>query len=127
MIGVLGDITFETSDELVRTWQGMRRTGAARWTETEVYKGKPKREFQGPGLDTITFSVRLDINKGVIPRDELRKMRAHRDTGAVLPFTIGGSSVGDYTIDSLDEDLRHTDRNGVLVLANVSLQLKEYA
>lgn len=126
MIGVLGDIAFEANADRIRTWQNARRTGPARWATHDVYMGKPKREFIGPGLSVLSLTVRLDIHRGVIPRDELRKMREHRDTGAVLQFTIGGELVGDFTINELDEALERFDRNGVLITATVSLQLEEY-
>lgn len=126
MIGVLGDIAFEASDKRLRTWQDARRTGQARWATHDVIGTKPKSEFIGPGLDTISFSVRLDIERGVIPRDELRKLREYRDTGKVLQFTIGGELVGDFKINGLDEGWKRFDRNGVLTTTEVGLQLEEY-
>lgn len=125
-IGVLGDITFEANADKVRTWQDARRQGSSRWATHDVYGGKPVKEFLGPGLDTIDLSVRLDIERGVIPRDELRKMREARDTGVVLQFTIGGELVGDFSIQSLDETWTRFNRNGVLTTAVVSLHLEEY-
>jgi phage protein U len=129
VIGVLlgaDSIKFEASADRLLTWHDARRAGAARWNTHDVHAGKPKREFKGPGLDTIDLTVRLDIERGVIPRDELRKMRLSRDTGEVLQFTIGGDLVGDFTINSLDETLRRFDRNGVLTTAEVVLHLEEY-
>jgi phage protein U len=126
VIGVLGDITFEANADRVRTWQNARRTGPARWATHDVFAGKPKREFIGPGLSVLSLSVRLDIERGVIPRDELRKMREHRDTGNVLQFTIGGELVGDFTINEVGEEWPRFDRNGVLTTAIVDLQLEEY-
>lgn len=129
MIGILlgaDSIKFETSDERLLTWHDARRAGAARWATHEVWGAKPKREFIGPGLDTFDLTVRLDIERGVIPRDELRKMRLSRDTGEVLQFTIGGELVGDFSINSLDETLRRFSPRGVLTLAEVVLHLEEY-
>jgi phage protein U len=125
-IGVLGPIVFEVSADVVRTWQEAKRSGSARWATHEVYAGKPKKEFIGPGLDKITMSVRLDIDRGVSPRDELRQMREQRDAGNALQFTVGGELVGDFTIENLDEEWRHMSRTGVLTVASVSLTLEEY-
>lgn len=130
MIGVLlgaERITFEASIDRVRTWSEARRSGAARWATHEVFAGKPKLEFIGPGLDSTELTVRLDLERGVVPRDELRRMRKSRDTGEVLQFTIGGKLVGDCVIESLDEQWRRFDAKGVLTHAVVSLHLKEYA
>ena len=125
-IGVLGDITFETNADKVRTWQEARRSGPARWATHDVWAGKPVLEFIGPGLAQITLSVRLDITKGVVPRDELRKMRDARDTGAVNQFTIGGSLVGDFIIKDVAESWRHMTGKGVLLVADAELMLEEY-
>ena len=125
-IGVLGDITFEASADKVRTWHDATRTGAARWATHDVYQGKPKREFLGPGLSQVSLAVRLDINRGVVPRDEIRKMRDARDAGTVLQFTIGGDLVGDFTVSEVNESWTRFNRDGVLTTANVVLTLEEY-
>jgi phage protein U len=125
-IGVLGPITFEVSADRVRTWQDAKRSAGARWATHEVFAGKPKKEFIGPGLATISLSVRLDLDRGLVPRDELRQMRAQMDTGAVLQFTVGGELVGDFVLRDVSEDWRRFSRNGVLTTAIVVLSLEEY-
>jgi phage protein U len=122
----LGPITFEVNADKVRTWQDVKRNGSARWATHEVYAGKPVQEFLGPGLASITMSIRLDINRGVIPRDELRQIREQLDTGNVLPFTVGGEPVGDFVIKSASEDWTRFSGDGVLLCAIVSLSLEEY-
>lgn len=126
-IAVLGPITFEVNQDRVRTWQEARSTGAGRWVVHEVYQGKPRQEFIGPGLQTLSLQVRLDRDRGVNPRDELRRMRQARDTGEVMQFTVGGSLVGDYVLKELAEEWRRFSRNGVLMVAIVNLSLEEYA
>lgn len=120
------DITFEVSSDKVYTWIEARRAGEARWATLDVYAGKPVKEFLGPGLDTITFPIRYDADRGVVPRDELRKLRKLRDTGAVLQFVVGGQLVGDFVLKGLAEDWRRFSRNGVLVTAIVDVTLEEY-
>lgn len=126
-IGVLGPITFEVSADLMRTWQDARRTAAARWATHDVFQNKPKKEFLGPGLSRINLTIRLDIERGIVPRDEIRQMRDLMDSGAVSQFTVGGELVGDFVVDGVDEDWRRMSRTGVLTNAVVSLVLEEYA
>jgi len=126
-IGVLGPIVFEVNADKVLTFQDASRSGDARWHTHDVFMGKPKQEFIGPGLESFTLQVRLDIALGVIPRDEIRTMREQRDTGAVLQFTLGGELVGEYTLEKISEDFKRWSRTGVLNTAIVSLSLKEYA
>lgn len=126
-LGVFGPVVFQVSADLVRTWQEARRNGTARWAQHDVFSGKPKQEFIGPGLDTIDLVIRFDIELGVVPRDELRQLRDIRDSGVPQQFTVGGDLVGDFVLRSIGEDWRHVSRNGVLVIAYGSISLEEYA
>ncbi len=119
-------ITFEVNADRVRTWQDLRRTAEGRWHTHDVYQGKPKLEFLGPGLSTLTLAVRLDIDRGLIPRDELRLMRKQMNAGAVLQFTVGGDLVGDFVLKGVSEELRRVNRDGVLTAATANLTLEEY-
>lgn len=120
-------VTFEVTKDKVRTWQEMRRNGEARWAEHDVFAAKPVSEFIGPGLEGHDLEVRFDAALGLVPDDELKKLRTVRDAGVVLQFTVGGKLIGDYTLRSIDEDHKRHGRQGELVLVVVRLNLKEYA
>ena len=69
MIGTLGrKIIFEVSDNRVLTFESMSREVSGRWTEHEVLGVKPKAEFLGPGLQTISLTIHLSAALGVKPR-----------------------------------------------------------
>ena len=55
-------------------------------------------------------------------------MRKYRDTGAVLPFIIGGKPVSQnyFVIMSMSEDNLFTDAYGKTQSIEVSLTLEEY-
>lgn len=120
-------VVFEASSDRQRTWSAAKRGGDSRWAEHDVHLGKSLSEFLGPGLDTVDLTVRFDLARGVIPRDELRALRELRDAGEVLQFVVGGDLVGDYTLRGLDEKWSHFDAAGVLTIAEVVIKLKEYA
>jgi len=126
VLGVLGKTTFEVSADKVRTWRDAKRRASARWAKTEVYQGKPVSEFVGPGLDAVTLTVRLDIDRGVSPKDELRTLRDQMNKGDVLQFTVGGELIGDFKLEGVDETWTRTGRDGVLEVVDVSLALEEY-
>ena len=126
MIGFLGDIPIEASEDRMRTWIALSRSGAARWATHEVIAGKPKLEFIGPGLSSFSMTIHLDINRGVVPRDEVARFRANRDAGNALQFTVGGQLVGDYVIKEVGEDHKRVDKNGVVLFCVATLQLEEY-
>jgi phage protein U len=126
-IGVLGPIVFEVSADKVLTWQEAKRTESARWATHEVYMGKPKKEFIGPGLSRIDLPVRLDSSLGVSPRDVIRQMREQMQQGNALQFTVGGQFVGDFSIENMGDAWKHMSGSGVLLVAAVDLTLEEYA
>jgi phage protein U len=119
-------ITFEVSSDKVLTWETASRSGGARWAIHQIFGKKPLREFIGPGLDSIELPIRLDKARGVIPRDELRKLRKQRDEGNVLQFTIGDQLVGDWVVEDIQETWTRFDKKGVLLVAEVRLSLGEY-
>ncbi len=125
-VGVLGDITFEATNDRVLTFTDLTRSAPARWVAHDVHGQKPRQEFIGPGLDSISLTIRLDIERGVVPKDELARIRQARDEGKVLQFTIGGKLVGDYIIKDAHEELRRLNNGGVLLFAVVTLTLEEY-
>ena len=49
VIGTLGDVVFEVSDKVARTFDEMVHTAVGRWAVHEVMNGKPRAEFLGPG------------------------------------------------------------------------------
>jgi phage protein U len=119
-------ITFEVSSDKVLTWHEGERSGEARWAKLDVHGAKPVKEFLGPGLDSISLLVRLDVALGVSPKDELRNMRKQRDEGNVLQFSIGGQLVGDYTLEAINEEWTRFAA-GVLQVAIAKIRLEEYA
>lgn len=126
-IATWGPVTFEVSADRVRTFRDARRSGEARWAEHVVYAGKPAREFLGPGLSSLSLSVRLDRALGVVPEDEIKALAEQRDIGAHHALVMGGEVVADFTLDGFSERWDVVDAGGRLLVATVDLNLKEYA
>jgi phage protein U len=126
-LATLGPITFEVTDQKVLTWVDAHRSGEARWATHEVFAGKPVKEFLGPGDEKLSMSVRLDSSLGVVPSEQIDRLREARDTGAVLQFVIGGALFGDWILKGVDEQWRIFDRNGEIAKAQVGLSLESYA
>ena len=59
MIGSYAGISFTVSEDKVQTFQEMSRETASRWNTHEVIGAKPKQEFLGPDLDSMTFTMQL--------------------------------------------------------------------
>lgn len=127
MIGTLGNAAFQVSDRRVFTFRGFGRTGAPRLEEHAVIGRKPKLEFVGPGLDQITFSIRLDRFLGVTPEDELESIREAMGEAQILPLIVGGRYLGRWIITEVSETHTRHDGAGKIVVAEAAITLREVA
>lgn len=126
-IGTFGDIVFETSADKVRTFDGLQRSGEARYAEHAVQGDKPRLEFLGDGLDEVTLPIRLDAALGLIPIEEIESLRRLRASGEVRALIIGGRNQGNFVLKGAEETWQTVDNEGRLWVAGVTLKLKEYA
>lgn len=127
MIGSFGNTAFVASSQQVRTFRGRSRSKEARFAQHDLILKKPVLEFIGPGLITESFVMRLDAGMGVNPSDEIDRLTQVLDQGEAQPMVIGGNFLGRYVIESMRETHKVYDNRGGLILADVTLNLKEYA
>ncbi|MBE0470521.1 MAG: phage tail protein [Methyloprofundus sp.] len=127
MIGSLGTIAFSASSDKVNTFSGFSKTGEARYSEHALSGKKPLLEFIGPGLEKISFTMRLDVGLGVNPKTEIKKLIDLRDAGEASILCIGGEFIGMFVIKSLAENHKAIDNAGRLLLADINVSLEEYA
>ena len=64
-IGTFGNVVFETSNDLVRTFKDMTRDTNVRLASHDIIGKKPVIEWIGPGTDTIKFSMQFNSILGV--------------------------------------------------------------
>lgn len=128
MIGSLGDIPFEVSSEKVRTFDGLTRAGAARFAYHNRQGGKELSEFLGPALEDVSFTMRFSVVGRVNPDEEIKKLRALRDSGTAVLFVLNGEPQGEdhWNIVSLSEEHKVVDGRGRTLALDVSVTLKEY-
>lgn len=128
MIGALGEIPFIVTQDVIRTVSDFKRSGASRWASHDVHLRKPVREFLGPGIDTISFTMRFDVRYGMNPRIELAKLVEYDRSGKVVPLIIGNGGLGVYmwTVTSVEQDWQYFDENGNCLVATANVTLEEY-
>lgn len=127
MIGTFGDIVFETSSSKLFTMDEFKRTGGAIFAEHAVLDNKAKLEHVGDDLDSINFSIRLDVQHQVNPLNEIKKLKALMSAGDEKKMIIGGNVLGSFVLVSMEEQWGAIDNKGNLLTAKVELALKEYA
>lgn len=127
-IGSFGDIVFEVSNKRTQTFKEFERSGTARWNDHEIIRKKPKSEFSGPGLEEISMTILLKAELGINPNKQLEKLRKMRDTGKVAPFIMGGKPISQnyWSIQQLNESYKTVDSKGNILVAEVTMSLKEY-
>ena len=98
-IGTLGSrIVFEVSDETALILQEMTREISGRWAIHETMGAKPKAEFLGPGLQSVTLPIYLSAGLGVRPRTVLERVEGMVEAGTAEYLVIGGFSVAILTL-----------------------------
>lgn len=127
-IGVFGDIIFETSDKKILTFNNFTQNVSGRWASHDRIGLKPRQEFLGPGLRTISFNIVLNAMHGVKPREMLEKLESVVENGTVNTLVIGTKAVGEnkWIIKEISETWDVVMNKGELVRASLSLSLEEY-
>lgn len=154
IIGSLGEVVFQVSNKnrfggkglgafgrllnkltgntgiTYKTPSNYTRQAEARWETHDIIGQKPVSEFVGPGLESVSFDLKLDADLGVDPEEELEKLRKMRDTGEKVFLILGGYPVfgnnNRVYITSLEENLLRTNGKGKAMAIDVSINLQEY-
>jgi hypothetical protein len=128
MIGCFGSVTFETSNKKICTFNSLKRSISAGYSEHKRYTKKSQREFEGPQNQTVTFEMKFVAGHGVKPWNMLHKIIKLCEKGTVCTFVIGSHKVGGgkWTIDSVDADYREVWKRGELVSVSVNVTATEY-
>ena len=88
MIGSFAGISFSVSESRVQTFSEMTRETASRWNTHEVIGAKPKQEFLGPDLDSMSFSMTLSAWRGVSPLQMAQRLRQFCSDGEVVQASV---------------------------------------
>lgn len=127
-VGSLGDIIFSVSSEMVETLNNLKYSESANYSEHKLHNTKSMLEFTGSSPAEISFNMTLSYQLGVKVEDELNKLLDYTKNGKILKFMLGKTIFGSYrwVITKYTVNYKHFDKNGDVVTADVSLNLKEY-
>ncbi|MDR1516424.1 MAG: phage tail protein [Synergistaceae bacterium] len=128
-IGAFGDIVFEVSDSVIRTFREFQKTTPARWAVHNILGHDPVAEFVGPGQKEISLPVTLNalFLGGNTIEDEIAAIEKMADEGTVGALVIGEQVIGSFYLDSVGETISHFGGKGEFTHAEVTLSLKYYA
>lgn len=128
MIGQLGDYEFEVSTESVKTFDGLKFSNSAGYTEHKVLARKGVLEFTGLNASTASLKMTLNERLGVDVLEEIAAFYEYMNDGEALVFMLGDEVMGEdmWVIESLDEAYTEIDNKGRVIGAELTLKLKEY-
>lgn len=127
-VGVLGDIIFQVSADVIKTFDNLQWSGSARYGEHKRHLTNTLTEFTGVDPDKFSFDIELSIYLGVEPMGELEKIWEYERTGKPLSLVVGERPYGKYkwTITSHKIKFKSFDKRGNMTGASVSIELLEY-
>lgn len=128
MIGYYGPIKFETSDKRILTFDDFKRDSSVRSEKHAPIGRKPVKEFIGPELDTITFTVQFSAANGVNPRVDMEKWLRMCRAGEAHVLVIGKRGLGldKWTVESVSQSWDVIFNKGELYSSKVDITLEEY-
>ena len=127
-VGVLGDIVFQVSSNVIKTLDNLQWSGSTRYGEHSRHLTNALTEFTGIDPDTMSFDMELSVYLGVDPMAELVKIWTYERSGKPLSLVVGERAYGKYkwTIKSHKIKMRTYDKKGNVTGASVSVDLLEY-
>lgn len=127
-VGVLGDIIFQVSADVIKTFDNLEWSGSARYGEHKRHLTNTLTEFTGVDPDNFSFDIELSVFLGVDPMKELVKIWDYERAGKPLSLVVGERPYGKYkwTIKSHKIKFKTFDKHGNMTGVSVSIELLEY-
>ena len=118
MIGCLGDIVFQVSEEITETIRDVEWSGSARYSTHQRHNMNALTEFTGIDPDTMKFTITLTRELGVDVAAEIAKIFKLERSG----------EAGKYRWNVVKHSAQITahDKKGNPICAEVALELQEY-
>lgn len=118
-------IKFETSDDKILTFDGFKRKISVRTAKHNIINARPKLEYLGPDLQSITFRIELNAMLGVKPKKIENKLIGK--IGCVAPLVIGGKNVcGKAMLTGLSDAYNIVLRKGEILSMSIDVTMTQY-
>ena len=120
-------IKFQTSDSRILTFTDFKRKVSVRTNKHNMIHGKPKLEFLGADLQTVTFRIEINALLGVRPRKTEEKLIQKMNSGYVAPLVIGGKKIlGRAMVTSISSAYGVVLRKGEVFSMTLDVTMTEY-
>lgn len=127
-IGSFGEIAFEVSSELVRTYDDYKRDTKARYSKHELINMSPVHEWLGEDSEEISFKMIFSVSLGVNPAEEVARLRQMCLDGDADYLVFGNAVIGNnlWVIESVSEAANAWDNAGNILVSEVNVKMIEY-
>ncbi|MCU1718671.1 phage tail protein [Pseudomonas sp. 5P_3.1_Bac2] len=120
---LLGEIEFE----LLNHPSSLAERGTSDYAEHARMQGKPLLQWVGEGLQELSLEIALHAAL-VNPEAQIANLKKAKSAHQPLPLVLGsGDYRGVFVLTALDVTTSKTDEAGRLIVARVSLTLREYS
>lgn len=126
-LGVFGTIPFVCSSSAVLTFKDLQVERTDRWATHDVLGQKPKLEFIGQQLISVSFSIQLSASHGISPVLAMLTLKRIMEKHQPQRLMIGTDYFGKFILESMSENRKHHNNFGQCVYAEVTLTLREAA
>lgn len=128
VIGCMGDIVFQVSDDAVLTVTNFIESASAKYAVHQRHNGNAETEFVGLDPDKITFDMVLSAWLGVEPQGQINKLWGYIRNGTSFNLVLGSICYGKqrWTLENFQIKQKQTDGRGTWMNVTVSVSLLEY-
>lgn len=126
-IGSLGELPFICSQDKVRTFSELTRSTSVRWAKHDLIGQKPLLEYVGEDLSSVSLKVRFDVSLGIAPAEGLDRLQRMMQNKLYKTLIVGGENLGRYVIESIEEERKFHAGDGLLLVAEATINLTEWA
>lgn len=125
-VGSFGDVVFSVSSDTMETFQNMKMTQSASYSEHKVHGTQSVIEFTGFDSAQLTFEMNLSAFLGINPKTEMTKLRDMQLSRKGYPLALGTDLYGTkWVLKSMSNTYERFYKDGTLISAKVQVTLLE--
>lgn len=127
-IAVFGNKVFQVTQDRTYTFDGIQYGSSLNTEKQEASGKKPSTYNKGPGLNSLSIKLFLDVSLGLNPRREIEEWEAIKDAVVAYPFILGSRPLGKnkWLLVDVQATAKVIDNIGNILSAELSLKFDEY-
>lgn len=128
MLGSIGPVEFTVSESEVKTFSEMNFTHKASFASHKIIARNELIEFTGIDASSCSLRIVLSADRGNDVHNDIESLKELLTSHQAAPFTLGGNVMGSglWVIETMNIGLQRVDAYGNILMADISLTLKEF-